>query len=301
MSQAMNHALSQPISQPWSQLLEIQRRMAAAVMHPLTRTEAMPRRRRDGASNIAEAEAIIRPNDRLTSFERLEIYNRQYWFRVLGSLAEDFPALNAVLGAKRFDALILAYLNENPSTSFSLRNLGNRLPTWLENQSKFTGARHQLAVDVARLEWAHVEAFDRASLPPLSADHFKDLRPASVLTLQPHLQLLALSYPVDDLVLDAHKGGQEADAASNAATESGIAKAGGAGRARASKMARTPIWLAVHRFNNSVYYRRIEREEFLLLSAIRDGKSIEEAITIALGGESEQIRDQAVKIEQYFS
>jgi hypothetical protein len=50
-----------------------------------------------------------------------------------------------------------------------------------------------------------------------------------------------------------------------------------------------------------VYYRRIDREEFLLLSAVREGKSIEEAIIIALGGESEQIRDQAVRIEQYFS
>ena len=29
-------------------LMEIQRRMAAAVMHPLTRDETMPRRRRDG-------------------------------------------------------------------------------------------------------------------------------------------------------------------------------------------------------------------------------------------------------------
>jgi hypothetical protein len=170
------------------------------------------------------------------------------------------------------------------------------LPSWLENQSKFTGARHQLAVDVARLEWAHVEAFDSASLPPLSPDHFKTLRPASVLSLQPHLQLLALSYPVEDLVLDVHRSGQEADIASNA-----VAEHGGAARARVSKVARFPIWLAVHRFNNSVYYRRIDREEFLLLSVIHDGRSIEEAITIALGGESEGLRDQAVRIEQYFS
>ena len=35
----------------------------------------------------------IKPNDRLTSFERLEIYNRQYWFRVIAAVSEDFPAL----------------------------------------------------------------------------------------------------------------------------------------------------------------------------------------------------------------
>ncbi len=45
-------------------------------------------------------QSFIAPNSRLTSFERLEIYNRQYWFRVLGALAEDFPALRSVIGAR---------------------------------------------------------------------------------------------------------------------------------------------------------------------------------------------------------
>ena len=49
-----------------SELLELQRRVAAAILHPLTRNETMPRRRRDGSSNTREAEALIRPNDRLT-------------------------------------------------------------------------------------------------------------------------------------------------------------------------------------------------------------------------------------------
>ena len=48
----------------------------------------------------AYAASYIKPNDRLTSFERLEIYNRQYWFRVLGSMVEDFPGLRAVLGER---------------------------------------------------------------------------------------------------------------------------------------------------------------------------------------------------------
>ena len=38
-----------------------------------------------------------------------------------------------ILGQRRFDELILAYLKENPSTSFTLRDLGARLPSWLED------------------------------------------------------------------------------------------------------------------------------------------------------------------------
>ncbi len=60
--------------------------MAAAVMHPLTRGETMPRAGATARRTLSEADAIIRPNDRLTSFERLEIYNRQYWFRLYSSL-----------------------------------------------------------------------------------------------------------------------------------------------------------------------------------------------------------------------
>ena len=82
-------------------LLNIQRRMARAVMTPLTPSERMRSVAPDGKSNRRVAAEIIKPNDRLTSFERLEIYNRQYWFRVLAAFAEDFPGLRAVLGERR--------------------------------------------------------------------------------------------------------------------------------------------------------------------------------------------------------
>ena len=81
------------------------------------------------------AESFIAPNSRLSAFERLEIYNRQYWFRVLGALAEDFPALRAVVGGSAFEALSIAYLTAHPSRSFSLRNLGLMLAEWLVAQS----------------------------------------------------------------------------------------------------------------------------------------------------------------------
>ena len=62
-------------------LMELQRTMARAVMQPLTRTERMQRKAPGGGKMSAYASRFIKPNDRLTSFERLEIYNRQYWFR----------------------------------------------------------------------------------------------------------------------------------------------------------------------------------------------------------------------------
>ncbi len=67
--------------------------MAAAVMLPLTADEQMRADAPDGRAMTAVAESFIAPNSRLSAFERLEIYNRQYWFRVLGALAKIFPGL----------------------------------------------------------------------------------------------------------------------------------------------------------------------------------------------------------------
>src|ERR1700693_2057808 len=101
-------------------LLELQRRMSEDVRRPLTTDFEMQTITEEGISTAEIAASYVKPNPLLTSFERLEIYNRQYWFRVIGAVSEDFPALNAVLGEKVFDRLVLAYLRENPSTSFTL-------------------------------------------------------------------------------------------------------------------------------------------------------------------------------------
>ena len=78
-------------------LKNFQQRMAAAVMAPLTTRWTMARRRPDGASMEREAASFVKPNAQLTSFERLEIYNVQYWLRVMASLEEDFPGLRQSL------------------------------------------------------------------------------------------------------------------------------------------------------------------------------------------------------------
>ncbi|MGC1156940.1 MAG: DNA-binding domain-containing protein [Acidobacteriaceae bacterium] len=266
------------MSQPASQLQEIQRRMAAAVMHPLTRSETMPRRRRDGASNLREAEAIIRPNDRLTSFERLEIYNRQYWFRLYTCFEEDFPGLQAILGRAKFDALMRAYLTDCPSESFSLRNLGSRLEAWLNQHPEHLGPKPVLALDMVRLEWAHIEAFDSEERPRLGAEAFAAIDENSTLRLQPHLRVLALSYPVDDLLLQVRTEDGSSTSSANSASIS---------RKRrhvrhVAALAPRPIHLAVHRLENSVWYKPLSTEEFGLLSALLAGNALGDAIDLAL-------------------
>jgi putative DNA-binding protein len=277
-------------------LLNLQRRIARAVMTPLTPSEGMQRVAANGRRMRDVAAEFIKPNDRLTSFERLEIYNRQYWFRILSAFAEDFPGLRAVLGDRRFDAVAKAYLIDCPSRSFTLRNLGSRLEWWLRKHPALAASRHALAIDMVRLEWADIEAFDGNAEAALKPEDLAAADPSKLhLRLQPYIQLLGLRYPVDDLLLGVRKD-EDTDFASNAFTERRKRK-----RVLAvAKLEPSAIFLAVHRLDESVYFRRLEREEFVLLTKLREGKSLQHAIDLAFRKGSIQLADRPANVQSWF-
>jgi Putative DNA-binding domain len=250
-----------------------------------------------GGRMSSYAARFIKPNDRLTSFERLEIYNRQYWFRLLSSMIEDFPGLRAVLGGKRFEAMCKAYLTACPSRSFTLRNLGARLETWLRKNANWIRDRRALALDMVRLEWADIEAFDGQAKPALRSEDLREIDvPNLQLSIQPYVQLLELHYPVDDLLLEVKHGEDTADFASNAVQERRKRS-----KVRAvAKLEPAQIFLAVHRLDFSVYFRRIEPEEFALLGALRSGMTIERAIELAFRRSSVPAADRGAFVQHAF-
>jgi hypothetical protein len=278
-------------------LRKLQRTMARAVMQPLTTAERSQRTAPDGDSMRAYASRFIKPNDRLTSLERLEIYNRQYWFRLLSSMAEDFPGLRSVLGERRFDATCKAYLVDCPSTSFTLRNLGSKLESWLRKHPKWAGEKQTLALDIVRLEWADIEAFDGKAEPALDVEDLagaagEDLR----LKLQPYVQLLNFRYPVDDLLLAVRKEDEDTDFASNAFQEKRKRK-----RVQAvAKLKPATIFLVVHRVDFSVYFRRIASEEFAILTALRDGQSLGKAMEAAFSRSKVAESERPALVRQWF-
>jgi Putative DNA-binding domain len=278
-------------------LLEIERKMAEAVMRPLTTRYGMRKRTAGGASVADEAASFVKPNSKLSSFERLEIYNRQYWFRILSAFSEDFPGLAATVGRKRFDALMRAYLEQNPSRSFTLRNLGSNLEAWLRDHPEWTGNRHAVALEVVRLEWAYIEAFDNGEEPALSLADAAALGVDSLLALQPHVRLLQLEFAVDDFVIAVRRRQVSSSIASNASTE---AKSSGQ-RIHLNTITPSKLGLAVHRFDNSVYYKRLEPEAYRLLIGLESGISLGAALENAFQESEIPPAEQAAHIQQWFS
>ncbi|MDP9148190.1 MAG: DUF2063 domain-containing protein, partial [Acidobacteriota bacterium] len=115
--------------------------------------------------------------------------------------------------------------------------------------------------------------------------------------LQPYVQLLQLHYPVDDLLLEVKDGEDEIpDMASNAFHERKKRK-----KVRAvAKLKPAQIFLAVHRMDYSVYFRRIEPEQFLLLSALRKGASIVSAIESAFLKSAIPEADRSPLVQHWF-
>jgi hypothetical protein len=212
-------------------------------------------------------------------------------------MIEDFPGLRAVLGDRKFEAMSKAYLVDCPSASFTLRNLGARLETWLRKHPEWAGSKQELAIDITRLEWADIAAFDGKEEPPLRAEELREDAGANLkLRLQPCVSLLDLKYPVDELLLEVRKEDEDTDFASNAFQEKHKRK-----RVQAvAKLNPAEIFLAVHRVDDSVYFRRIEREEFVILRALRDGKSLGNAIEAAFRKSRVPSGERAESVRKWF-
>jgi hypothetical protein len=106
-----------------------------------------------------------------------------------------------------------------------------------------------------------------------------------------------LQYPVDDLRIQVSRASEDRGAASNTALKQKH-------RTMTERVARSnpdPIFLAVHRLDYTVYYRRLATEEYLLLLAVQDGLCIGEAIDLAFKNSSASMEEQQSMLATWFS
>ena len=230
----------------------------------------------------------------------MEIYNRQYWFRVLDCLWEDYPGLRAIVGERKFMKLITAYLARYPSNSYTLRDLGNRLERFLREEPQWAAPREELAIDMARFEWAQVIAFDGPSKAPISPDDILDTPPSKLrLALQPYLSLLELGYAVDDFLIAVKK--RESNVLRGEASTA--VDSGPTARARRKRIRppkRQKVYLVVHRHDNMLYYKRLDPEAFAILSALNRGATVEDACVEPVNASVRTDIDWSAQIKEWF-
>jgi hypothetical protein len=207
--------------------------------------------------------------------------------------------LREVIGQEAFDKVLLGYLTEMPSVSYTLRDLGSRLEAWLREHPELISSNERMALDMVRLEWADIEAFDAAEFPVLTQPELAGLGEDPVFHLQPYLQLLDLAYPVDKLLLQVRETEDpETDISSNVVM---MDHSDSAPRKRLPLPKAKKVFLAVHRQENIVYFKRLKPEGFALLRAIQQGQPLSQAIETSVNWSGKKLERVMEQLHDWFA
>lgn len=123
----------------------------------------------------------------------LGVYNEQYWFRLLTVLQEEFPLTVALAGIHAFNDLAAAYFHAHPPASPRMRDVSDRFVPFLRDRSV-----QPEVLDAATLDFAYIESFDAAQLPPLDLSNPKGLA-TNPLRFQPHVKFVSLNFNLPEL------------------------------------------------------------------------------------------------------
>lgn len=204
------------------------------------------------ATTLEEAFA---PSPTMSAADRIGIYARMYFDRLIKIMGKEFPGTRAALGAVLFDRTAKRFLVEHPPHHFSLNMLGDPFPSYLERTPpEGSPVEQDFLLELARLE-RDVRDMSRAKqAPPLAPERITGLPPeawfGARLEFVPALRLRAHRYPTNAWL-----------------------------RATLTDEVLPPLdpdpsWVAIHRTNFRVRRTDLEGNEFTLLSALQTDRPL---------------------------
>ena len=239
--------------------------------------------------STARIEEVICRSRSQTSIERLEVYANAYKARLLEVLIGEYPALVHALGEEAFVGLASGYLEEHPSTSYTLADLGRSFPQYLaqtrpphENEGGSPDWADFL-LDLARLERIYSEVFDGPGIEgqaTLQPEDMRGMSPdqwlAARLTPAPCLRLESFRFPVHEYAT-AVRNEHVPEVPAPQSTQ-----------------------LAITRREFIVRRVTLAKLEFIVLSALLEGKSVGEALESAFANETGSIDELASNVRLWF-
>jgi hypothetical protein len=97
-------------------LLSTQKWFASIITRPITSESQMNPISPSGRLMSEEAKEFISPNHKLSSDQRIQIYNQQYWWRLFSILHQNFPVLTRLFGYTDINHSIgMPFLSKYPS------------------------------------------------------------------------------------------------------------------------------------------------------------------------------------------
>lgn len=254
-------------------LTEVQEWMALLLRH---------RRSLHKSAKMREAAAThFGGNERLEPSEQIDIYRQQFWLRHTSTLVEDFPGLTGLLGQGRWEPIVESYLASRQHDTLALKSLGRHMAEHIESlDERFIesqGLDRNLLVEMARLEWAYVRAFDLRDDPPLSQDKVAQIPPEAWqyarFEISSTISLFRFDYPVADLRRALRASPRNV---------------------RRNEVRTDPNHLVVYRRQQTLWDKRLSRVAFLLLDQFMRGTPLVPACeaVIAEAPDAERILEE---------
>lgn len=218
-------------------------------------------------------EQMVTRSKRVSARDRIAIYGNAYFARLVECLSDVFPVLRKVIGEEAFTTFAFDYLQKYPSRSYTLATLGENFTQYLrETRPATTDPREngrdgapdwpEFMIDLAQLEWTIADVFDGPGLerentvsPSLLSEiapgRWADMR----LRLSPALRLLEFRFPINDYYTAARQNGDAVRMPAPATT-----------------------YVAINRRDYVVRRHELNRSQYRLLSALKDGLTLGNAL-----------------------
>lgn len=236
---------------------------------------------------------LIVPSRNLSSQQRIEVYANAYYARLLECMRDEFPAMVALLGEDTFHAFAFDYLQSNPSSSYTLADLGKNFHRFLaDSRAGDVGdagdddqTYYDLIVDLALLERTYSEVFTGPGIEnaeSLSAEDLAKVPPESVgslrLTPAPCVRLLCLTTRAHEYAIAVRKSPTHPPQLPDS----------------------EETFLVITRINYVVRTVMAEPEEYLLLQSLVENASLEQAIATVAEQSSLDEEQMAEKLAVWF-
>lgn len=170
---------------------------AGLITQPLTEENGIQSYTATKQTIEQEAKKEIKPSPTMQPWERIEIYNQQYWWRILDMMQQLYPLVVRLFGYHDFNKTIaVPYLQKYPSFHWSIDSIGRRLPKWIRED--YTGDDKELVKDAVDLDYAFQESSLSGEKPVIDVSHFQEEELSQLvhrrIYLQPCIHLFALEY-----------------------------------------------------------------------------------------------------------
>lgn len=270
------------------ELDRLQRWMQEVITHPdgIAAGIASEPAQREVQTSAATIEEIIGPSNSLGSIERLAVYGDAYHARLVECLGDEFPALKHALGDDTFGGFAMGYLQQHPSQSYTLGELGRRFPDYLQDTRPTdvpSPSWPDFLIDLATYERECADVFDGPGVegqPLLDPDGLATITPDEiprvVLHPAPCLRLLEVRFPVHEYVTAVRQNQQPRHPQPNV------------------------THLVITRRDFVVRRGAVSRAEYLLLQSLIAGQPLGEAIESAVEATEADVEHFASELAGWF-